>query len=173
MEKRALLDLCRPGLPARGGGTVEQSLAGSIACNALAAPTTESRKAMSSRDEFAGGKPGGDQPKDVQAYIAAISAEHRPLFDRLDRLIRSEFPDVDLSISYGILTYRVGRRRLYIGAWRHGLSIYGWRAGVDGGFAERHPELLSGKSTIRVSPSAADGVSDEAISDLIRASLSG
>ena len=29
-------------------------------------------------------------------------------------------------LSYHIPTYEVGRRRLYVGVWKHGVSIYGW-----------------------------------------------
>ncbi len=35
-------------------------------------------------------------------------------------------------------------------AWKHGLSVYGWAYGRDGGFAERHPELDNGKGTLKL-----------------------
>jgi hypothetical protein len=78
----------------------------------------------------------------VQEYIDAIPAPHRALFDRLHRLVLEECPDAQLVISYKIPTYTVGGRRLFIGAWKHGLSIYGWGDGRDGGFAARHPEFI-------------------------------
>ena len=79
----------------------------------------------------------------VREYIDAIPSEHRPLFDRLHRLILEAHPDTTVALSYGIPTYRVGRRRLFVGAWKHGLSVYGWQADHDAGFSARHPEFLA------------------------------
>lgn len=77
----------------------------------------------------------------VQRYIDRIAPERRPPFDRLHRLILEAHPDANVVISYGIPTYKVGRRRFFVGAWKHGLSIYGWDEGRDAGFTDRHPEL--------------------------------
>jgi uncharacterized protein YdhG (YjbR/CyaY superfamily) len=63
----------------------------------------------------------------VQSYIDGIAPEHRPLFDRVRKLILAAHPDAAVFISYKIPTYKVGSRRLYVGAWKHGWSIY--RAG--------------------------------------------
>jgi uncharacterized protein YdhG (YjbR/CyaY superfamily) len=107
----------------------------------------------------------------VRDYIEAISPENRPLFDRLQRLIFEEYPKAAAVISYQIPTYKVGRERLFLGAWRHGLSIYGWSEGDDAGFTARHPELRAGRGTIRLGPQDASGVSDDELRDLIRAAL--
>ena len=66
-----------------------------------------------------------------QAHIDRIAREHRPLVDRLHRLIRTAQPDAHPGISYGRLCYRAGARRLYLGAWKHGLSICGWPQGQE------------------------------------------
>ena len=58
-------------------------------------------------------------------------------------------------------TYEVGKRRLYVGVWKHGISLYGWGAGEDAGFTDRHPELSSGKGTIRITPAAAEQITDD------------
>ncbi|MFC8258024.1 hypothetical protein ACFUNF_10420 [Streptomyces sp. NPDC057291] len=63
--------------------------------------------------------------KEVRDYIDGIPAEHRPLFDRLHRLILEAHPGAAVVISYKIPTYQVGSRRLYVGAWNHGVSLYG------------------------------------------------
>jgi hypothetical protein len=68
-------------------------------------------------------------------------------------------------------TYKVGKRRLYVGAWQHGISLYGWGQGRDGGFAGRHPELLSGKGTIRLRPQDSAALADGELAALIRAVL--
>jgi len=104
----------------------------------------------------------------VQDYIDAIALEHRPLFERLHRLILEQRPDADVVISYQIPTYKAGKRRLYLGAWKHGVSIYGWPQGRDAGFTARHPDLLTGKGTIQVRPEDAAAISDEEFKDLVR-----
>lgn len=44
----------------------------------------------------------------LQGYIDSIAAGHRPLFDRLHRLILAVHPDVAVVLSYKIPTYKVG-----------------------------------------------------------------
>ena len=107
----------------------------------------------------------------VADYIAAIPPEHRALFDRFVGLIRSVAPDVTARISYGIPTYEVEGKRLYVGVWKHGLSVYGWGSGKDGGLVERHPELKKSKGTIQLSPAAAEKIPDDELLTLVRAAL--
>jgi uncharacterized protein YdhG (YjbR/CyaY superfamily) len=107
----------------------------------------------------------------VRDYIEAIAPEHRTLFDRLHRLILQAHPDTVVMFSYQMPTYRVGGRRLYLGVWQHGVSIYGWSQRGDAGFTARHPELKTSKGTIRLRPDQAEGIPDEEFRDLIRAVL--
>jgi uncharacterized protein YdhG (YjbR/CyaY superfamily) len=104
-------------------------------------------------------------------YIDAIAPDHRPLFDRLHRLVLEAHPDAAVVLSYQIPTYKVGRYRLYVGVWRHGVSIYGWEQGRDAGFIARHPELSTGKGTIQLRPDVAAGIPDDELRDLVRAAL--
>jgi uncharacterized protein YdhG (YjbR/CyaY superfamily) len=105
----------------------------------------------------------------AQDYIDAIPAEHRPLFDRVEVLVFEVQPDAVREFSYKLPTYRVGKRRLYVGSWAHGISLYGWQADHDGGFSERHPELRSGKGTLRLSHEAAAAIDDDELRDFLRA----
>jgi hypothetical protein len=107
----------------------------------------------------------------VRDYVDAIPSEYRPLFDRLHRLILEVHPDASVVISYQIPTYKVGRNRLYLGVWKHGVSIYGWGQGRDAGFTARHPELTTGRGTIRLLPDAAAAIADDELRDLVRAAL--
>src|SRR2546425_8054731 len=50
----------------------------------------------------------------VRDYIDAIGPEHRPLFDRLHRLVLEAHPDAAVVLSYKIPTYKVGSRRLFL-----------------------------------------------------------
>jgi uncharacterized protein YdhG (YjbR/CyaY superfamily) len=109
----------------------------------------------------------------VRDYVDAIAPEHRPLFDRIHGLVVDDFPDAEMVISYQMPTYKVGRNRLYVGVWKHGVSFYGWGEGNDTGFTARHPELKSGKSTIRLRPEDAAAIPDDEFRTLFRAALAG
>src|ERR1700676_4464350 len=109
----------------------------------------------------------------VQKYIDGIDQANRPLFDRVHRLILAAYPDAAVGISYQIPVYRVGRGRLYVGTWKHGVSVYGWPQGSEAGFAARHPALKTGKGTIRLGPEDAAEVSDEELLGLVHAALRG
>ena len=107
-------------------------------------------------------------PTTVQGYVEAIPPEHRALFDRVHRLILEARPEAEVVLSYGMPTFRVGPRRLHVGVWKHGVSLYGWR---DEGFLARHPHLRAAKGTIRLRPEDADEVTDDELRALARTSL--
>jgi uncharacterized protein YdhG (YjbR/CyaY superfamily) len=108
----------------------------------------------------------------VQAYLDGIAEGHRPLFDRVHRLVVELFPDASLVLSYKMPTYVVAGRSLNVGVWKHGLSLYGWRD-RDGRFAARYPELVGEKGTIRITPDAAERITDADLRTLLRSSLGG
>jgi hypothetical protein len=117
------------------------------------------------------GTPGtGVMDEAVRHYCDEMDSEYRPVFDRLHRLIVAMCPDAEVVLSYGMPTYRIGRRRLNIGAWKHGLSLY-VSPNRDGGFSARHPELAAGKGTIKLRPADAARLPDAEFQDLIRAAL--
>ena len=107
----------------------------------------------------------------VRKYIDAIGPEQRPLFDRIHKLILKTRPDAEVVVSYKIPTYKVGRRRLYVATWKHGVSIYGWDQGRDAGFTARHPTLVGAKGTIKLRAADLAGISDDELRDLVRHSL--
>jgi hypothetical protein len=108
---------------------------------------------------------------DFQAYVDGINPEFRPLLDRLHGIVVAARPDAVLAMAYDMPTYRLGKRRLNLGVWKHGVSVYGWRRDNDGGFAARHPDLLSSKTTIRIRPVDAHAISDEELYDLLGGAL--
>jgi uncharacterized protein YdhG (YjbR/CyaY superfamily) len=109
--------------------------------------------------------------EDVQGYIDGLDPSQRALFDRVHGLILAAHPEAAVSLSYKIPTYKVGGRRLYLGAWKHGVSLYGWPQDSDGGFIARHPELKTSKGTIQLRARDAAGIPDEEIFALVRAAL--
>jgi Domain of unknown function (DU1801) len=110
-------------------------------------------------------------PPAVQAYIDRVPHGHRPLFDRLHRLILSADPGAEVTLSYKMPAYRAGQRRIYVGAWKHGISVYGCGKDRDGGLTARHPELVTSTGTIRLRPEDAAGICDEEFLALARAAL--
>jgi hypothetical protein len=96
---------------------------------------------------------------------------YETLFDRLHRLILDEHPDAVVTLSYQMPTYTAGRRRLYLGVWKHGVSMYGWRRVTDTGFTGRHPGLITGKGTLRLRREDAADIPDADLRDLVRAAL--
>ena len=80
-------------------------------------------------------------------------------------------PGATLVLSYGVPTYRVGRRRLHVGVWKHGISLYGWPQERAAGFISRHPALRTSKGTIQLRPQDADGLADDELLDLLRVCL--
>lgn len=109
----------------------------------------------------------------MRAYVEAIDSTMRPLFARVHRCIVETVPFVAVGISYGIPTYRLGHRRLQVGAWKHGLSIYGWVRSGDGGFTARYPDTLYSKGTIRLRTDRAAAIEDDALRELARTALTG
>ncbi len=108
---------------------------------------------------------------DVAAYVDAIDADHRPLFDRVHRLVMKVQPDAQVVLSYKTPTYVAGTRQLHVGVWKHGLSFYGWEHGRDGGFVARHPHLDNGKGTLKVPLTEAVHISDDELRAFLAAAL--
>ncbi len=113
----------------------------------------------------------GRVDEDVQRYVAGIAGEHRELFDRVNRLVLGSYPEAVVKLSYRIPSYWVGKRRLYVGVWKHGLSVYGWPQGREADFTARHPDLKTSKGTIQIRPRDAGGISDGELLDLVHAAL--
>ena len=107
----------------------------------------------------------------VRGYIDAIPPEHRPLFDRLQKLILGLYPEATVVISYKIPTYRVEKGRLHIGTWKHGVSLYGWKQDGAEAFIARHPGLRTSKGTIQLRPEDAAALSDAELGELVHSAL--
>ena len=108
---------------------------------------------------------------EAQAYVDGIASDTRPLFDRIHRLFVGEFPDIDVGIAYKMPVYRRAARSLNVGAWKHGVSIYGFTDEGASPILERHPELFSGRGTLRITLADADDIRDEELLHLVRSAL--
>jgi len=110
-------------------------------------------------------------PSDVQKYIAAIAPEHRPLFDRLQKLVLKVHPEAEVGFSYKMPRYSVGKRRIFLAVWQHGVSVYGVGPGADAGFIARHAELIASRGTIRLRSKDAAAIPDAEFREMFRAAL--
>jgi len=108
---------------------------------------------------------------DVAAYIEAIDAGHRPLFDRVHRLAMEVQPEARVVLSYKMPTFVAGTRQLHVGVWKHGLSFYGWEHASVGGLVARHPHLDNGKGTLRLPLTEAANISDDELRDFLAGAL--
>lgn len=90
---------------------------------------------------------------------------------RVEGLVRALHPEVELHITYGMPTFVVGEHRLPVGVWTHGLSLYGLDESNDAGFIARHPELSSGRGTVKLPTKRADDFSDEELKATLKAVL--
>jgi len=107
----------------------------------------------------------------VLRYLDTVPGGHRVLFERLHALVMQAYPQAQVVISYQMPTYKVDDRRLFVGVWKHGLSVYGWKQERVAGFAGRHPALVGAKGTIKLGPDDLQGMSDGELLELVDAAL--
>lgn len=112
-----------------------------------------------------------DLDGEVRGYVESISPEHRPLFDRLHLVVLRVHPEATVVLSYKMPTYKVGKRSLYVGVWKHGISIYGWQQGREAAFVSKHPQTKTSKGTIRLRSEDSAAISDDELCGLVRAAL--
>ena len=105
----------------------------------------------------------------VRAYVDGLDHDGRALFDRFHALVLAEHPEATTELSYKMPTYVVGEHSLHVGVWKHGLSLYGWSAGRDGGFCDRYPQLCGDRGTLKLPHRDMAGIPDEHLRELIRA----
>lgn len=109
--------------------------------------------------------------EDVRSYVDALDPDGRALFDRFSGLVLAEHPDATVVWSYKLPTFVVGERRLHVGVWKHGLSLYGWDADRSGGFCDRYPHLCGDRGTLKLPHRESAQIPDEHLRDLVRATL--
>lgn len=108
---------------------------------------------------------------DVQAYLDGLDPVQRAMFDRIHALIVAVRPDVEVGWAYKMPTFRTPERALHVAAWKHGISFYGWRDDADDGFSARHPDLSSGRGTLRLRPADAEAIDDAELTGFLRATF--
>ena len=110
----------------------------------------------------------------AQNYLESLIPWESGARVQTERVIGLAFvacPEARVTVSYGIACIVAGKRRLYVGAWQHGLSLYGWSADRDAGFASRHRDLRSGKATLRLPPGVLKAMPDQELQEFVAATL--
>jgi uncharacterized protein YdhG (YjbR/CyaY superfamily) len=86
--------------------------------------------------------------KEVQRYLKAIPEDRKPLFDKLQALILSLYPDAESMIWYGILTYRAKSGWVALANQKHYISLYTNGAHHIAEFKAKYPVIKTGKGCI-------------------------
>lgn len=107
----------------------------------------------------------------AEAYIDGLAPEPRALFDRVHRLVGEEVPSATVTVAYEMPTYVAGDHQLHVGAWSHGLSLYGWREEDATSVLARHPRLSSGRGTLRITYDAAADITDAELRRIVAGAL--
>ena len=89
----------------------------------------------------------------VTAYFDAVPDSRRPLFDALHELILTTCPNAEISLSWGMPTYRDGDSWVSLANQKHSVSLYTCDARHLAAFKRRHPEVPTGKTCINFRPS--------------------
>jgi uncharacterized protein YdhG (YjbR/CyaY superfamily) len=61
----------------------------------------------------------------IEEYLALLTPGQLAQFERVRRAVRDVVPDADLSISYGMPTFKLkGQRLIYFGAFKKHMTIF-------------------------------------------------
>lgn len=66
------------------------------------------------------------KPHTVDEYVARVPIAARPQFDKLRSIVKSQLPDAEEVLSYGIVGYKIDakRARVYISGWSDHVAMY-------------------------------------------------
>jgi hypothetical protein len=91
----------------------------------------------------------------VQHYLDAVPAERRPLFEAVRTLILELYPDAQVLIWYGLLTFRAGAGWVALGFWKGGVSLYTNSPAHIAEFKAEQPKVHTNKASINLKASEA------------------
>lgn len=104
-----------------------------------------------------------DLPKQVSAYIDALPAEHRPLYDLLHELAINTIPDVMVVFSYSMPAYLGAKDRISLSDGPRGVSLSARVPEPIAAFHVKHPNFKVGKISVLFPPTEEVPVDDVAI----------
>ena len=86
--------------------------------------------------------------RQVKHFIGAVPKSHRPMFDRLQKLIMSLYPEAEVVLSYKIPMFKARSGWVGLGYWKKGVTIYTDGAHNIAGFKANYPEIKTGTGCI-------------------------
>jgi uncharacterized protein YdhG (YjbR/CyaY superfamily) len=110
-------------------------------------------------------------PPEVEAYISAIPAEHRPVFDRLHNLVLDTLPDARVVISYNMPAYIAAGGRVSLSSGKAGVSLATTVPEPIAAFKAKHKGFKTGKVTVQFPPDA--DIAEADLRELIIAATGG
>jgi uncharacterized protein YdhG (YjbR/CyaY superfamily) len=90
-------------------------------------------------------------PRTVEEYLEGLTPDTRLALQRLRKLIKDAAPDSEECLVYGMPTFRVGKMRLSMAAFKDHCSLYGW-ARVHQRFSAELKPFVAGRGTLRFTP---------------------
>jgi uncharacterized protein YdhG (YjbR/CyaY superfamily) len=90
----------------------------------------------------------------VEAYIAAVPADQRALFERMHRLVLDELPEARVTISYNMPAYVVDGGRVSLSSGTAGVSLATTVPEPITAFKAKHKRFKTGKVTVQLPPDA-------------------
>lgn len=84
----------------------------------------------------------------VDQYISSAPVNSQPILRKLRKIVTTIAPSVEERISYGIPTYKVGKKVIHFGGYDKHISLYPGAAGVAN-FSDRLHDYDTSKGTIR------------------------
>ena len=103
---------------------------------------------------------------EVRRYVKAVSGQRRALFEELERLIKSIYPNAEVVMSYRIPTYRAKSGWVGLGYWKDGISLYTDGPEHVAEFKAKYPMIKTGKGSINLK--VTDAVPAAALKKVIR-----
>ena len=84
----------------------------------------------------------------IEQYMAKLPETTQHALQKVQAIIHQVTPNAQANISYGIPTYRDGKKVIHIGGYQEFISLYPGAAGIAN-FADRLKEYETSKGTVR------------------------
>ncbi|MBN2828933.1 MAG: DUF1801 domain-containing protein [Candidatus Cloacimonetes bacterium] len=101
----------------------------------------------------------------VQEYIDKVEDNRKELFYKLQDLILRLFPESERRISYQVVVYQIPTGNVWLGYWKHGVSLYTGFISKIAEFKEKYPDIKTGKGCLNLKMT--DEIPWQEIEDLV------
>ena len=88
------------------------------------------------------------QPITIQAYIATFPKEIQQILEQIRAIIKSEAPEAEEAIKYGMPTFTLKGNLIHFAAFKHHIGLYPTPSGTEA-FKEELSGYKSGKGSIQ------------------------